>query len=304
MSRTWTVACLAGDGVGPELMGEASRVLAEVARLHSLRIDDVHLPFGGEAMTRVGHPLPLSTRNAYRSADAVFVSSPDEPALDGVKTDLDLAWRVARIGLREGRHLLVVEPVGSYADGLAIVRAFELAAARRGRLTSVPGSRAWRALVIEQHEHWPGLQLDHLTAGEALVELRDAPGSLDVVVADSRLGGGFTDAAAHLAGSVRTLASAWLPEQGPGLFAPHVCDAAEVAGLGVADPAGTLLAASLLLAEGLGQRSAARTLERAVAAVLAMNKTGARKTRSFTDAVIAGLPEARTDTEHFVEVWK
>ena len=42
---------------------------------------------------------------------------------------------------------------------------------------------------------------------------------------------------------------------------------------GVADCAGTLLAASLLLAEGLGQRSAGRTLERAVAAVLTMNET-------------------------------
>ena len=95
-----------------------------------------------------------------------------------------------------------------------------------------------------------------------------------------------------------------LPESGPGLFAPHLCDDSEVAGLGVADPAGTLLAASLLLAEGLGQRSAARTLERAVAAVLTMNRTGAKKTRSFTDAVIERLPEARTDTELFVEIWK
>ena len=60
-------------------MGEASRALAAVARLHALRIDDVHLPFGGEAMTRFGHPLPLSTREAYRNADAILVSSPDDP---------------------------------------------------------------------------------------------------------------------------------------------------------------------------------------------------------------------------------
>ena len=77
--RSLTVACLAGDGVGPELMGEASRALAAVARLHALHIDDVHLPFGGEALTRFGHPLPLSTREAYRDADAILVSSPDDP---------------------------------------------------------------------------------------------------------------------------------------------------------------------------------------------------------------------------------
>ena len=44
----------------------------------------VHLPFGGEALMRFGHPLPLSTRQAYRNADAILVSSPDDPALDGV----------------------------------------------------------------------------------------------------------------------------------------------------------------------------------------------------------------------------
>ena len=66
-------------------------------------------------------------------------------------------------------------------------------------------------------------------------------------------------------------------------------------------PTGTLLAASLLLAEGLGQRSAARTLERAVTAAEA---SGTTDTRSFTDAVIGALPDARTDTELFEEVWR
>jgi hypothetical protein len=130
MSRSWTVACLAGDGVGPELMGEASRVLAEVARLHALRIEDVHLPFGGEAMTRFGHPLPQSTREAYRAADAVFVSAPNDPAFDGVKADLDLACHVARVHNQVRGDLLVVEPVGFGTDEFAVARAFQLAAAR------------------------------------------------------------------------------------------------------------------------------------------------------------------------------
>src|SRR5436305_1380510 len=135
--RSWTVACLAGDGVGPELMAETSRVLAEVARLHALRIDDVHLPFGGEALTRFGHPLPQSTREAYRSADAVFVSAPDNPAFDGVKADLDLACHMTRVHNRVRGDLVVVEPVGFGSDEFAVQRAFELAATRRARLTSV-----------------------------------------------------------------------------------------------------------------------------------------------------------------------
>ncbi len=301
VSRSWTVACLAGDGVGPELMGEASRVLAEVARLHALKIDDVHLPFGGEAMTRHGHPLPLSTRAAYRSADAVFVSSPDEPALDGVKTDLDLAWRVSRVHNEPRGDLVVVEPVGYGMDELAVARAFQLAATRRARLTSVGSTPDWTELVAAEADRWDGLEVEHVTLGGVLTRFRDHPGTVDLIVAPSHLAGAIVDAAAHLAGSLRTVASAWLSESGPGLFAPHLCDDSEVAGFGVADPAGTLRAASLLLAEGLGQRSAARTLERAVAAVLTMTTTGPRKTRSFADAVIERLPEARTDHE-FQEV--
>jgi 3-isopropylmalate dehydrogenase len=301
MSRTYLVACLAGDGVGPELMGDACRVLAEVAQMHALRLNDLHLPFGGEALTRVGHPLPLSTRTAYRDADAVFVCSPGEPALEGVKTDLDLAWRVSRVHNEPRGDLVVVEPVGYGTEEHAIARAFQLAAARRARLTSVGSTPEWTQLVVAEADGWDGLEVEHITLGEVLTRFRDHPGTVDLIVAPSHLASAIVDAAAHLAGSLRTVASAWLPEEGPGLFAPHGTDASEVAGLGVADCAGTLLAASLLLAEGLGQRSAGRTLERAVAAVLSMNKTQSRKTRSFADAVIERLPEARTDHELFQE---
>jgi 3-isopropylmalate dehydrogenase len=141
--------------------------------------------------------------------------------------------------------------------------------------------------------------VEYLSLGGVLTRFRDHPGTVDLVVAGSHLAGAIVDAAAHLAGSLHTVASAWLSASGPGVFAAQVCDADEVAGLGVADPAGTLLAASLLLSEGLGARSAARTLERAVAAA---EKQAVRDTRSFTDEVIAQLPALRTDTEHFHEV--
>jgi 3-isopropylmalate dehydrogenase len=299
MSRTWTVACLAGDGVGPELMGEASRVLAAVSRLHSLHLHDEHLPFGGEAMTRFGHPLPRSTRDAYRRADAVFVSSPEDAAFDGVKADLDLAWRVSRVHNAVRGDLVVVEPLGYATDELAIARAFQLAAARRARLTSVGFTPEWTEQVGAAADGWDGLEVEHLTLRGVLARFRDHPGTVDLVVAPGHLAGAIVDAAAHLAGSLHTVAGAWLSETGPGLFAAQVSDDGEVAGFGVADATGTLLAASLLLGEGLGQRSAARTLERAVRAA---EETPTSDTRSFTDAVIAHLPAVRTDTEHFQEV--
>jgi 3-isopropylmalate dehydrogenase len=295
-----TVACLAGDGVGPELMAAATRALDRVSKLHQLELDDRHLPFGGEAVTRSGHPLPAATRSGYKDVDAILVASPHEPALDGVKADLHLAWRVARVHLGPFGELVVVAPVGDWANELAISRAFSCAASRHGRIVSVGESGEWRDAVATQAARWGGLEVEETGLGEALDRLRDRPESLDVIVTEAHLVSPVVDAAAHYAGSPSSVAQAWLPDHGPGVFAPGSSEADDVAGFGVVDPMGMLLTASLMLAEGLKRRSASRTLERAVGEVA--RRSGAHDTRSFTDAVIDLLPQSRTDVEHFDEV--
>lgn len=299
MSR---VACLAGDGVGPELMAAVSRALDRVAKLHALELDDVHLPFAGEAVTRSGHPLPSSTRNGYRDADAILVACPDAPALEGVKADLQLAWRVARIQVGDGRDVVVAGPIGDWADAIALRHAFRSAAARRGRVLAVGESHDWRDAVAAEHEHWNGLEVEESTLGDALERMRERPETVDVVVTESHLVSVFVETVAHVAASRSSVAQAWLPDDGPGLFVPGSSQPEDVAGFGVADPKAMFLTASLMLAEGLKRRSASRTLERAVDA--ASRDESARDTRSFTDAVIELLPAARTDVDHFQEAWR
>ncbi len=299
---TKTVACLAGDGVGPELMAAATRALERVAKLHHLSLDDHHLPFAGEGLTRSGHPLPAQTRAAYREADAILVAAPHEPAFAGVQADLHLAWRVARVDVAPARDVVVCGPVGDWANELAVARAFSCAASRRGRILCVGGSEAWRETVDAERRSWGGLQVDDASLGETLVRLRDGAAGLDVLVTESHLVDPLVDAAASFAGSSTSVAQAWLPDAGPGVFAPGASEPDDLAGFGVADPKGMLLTASLMLAVGLKRRSAARTLERAVGE--AARRTGSgHDTRSFTDAVIELLPESRTDVEHFAEVW-
>lgn len=297
-----TVACLAGDGVGPELMAAVSRALDRVAKLHALELDGVHLPFAGEAVTRSGHPLPQTTRSGYREADAILVASPDAPALEGVKADLQLAWRVARIQVGDGRDVVVVGPVGSWADAIAVRNGFRSAARRRGRVLAVGESRDWRSVVEAERERWSGLDVEETSLGDALERVRERPESVDVVVTESHLVSVFVATVAHVAGSRSSVAQAWLPDEGPGLFAPGASQPEDVAGFGVADPKAMFLTASLMLAEGLERRSASRTLERAVDAA-SRSDTG-RDTQSFTDAVIELLPTARTDVDHFQEAWR
>lgn len=304
MSSSKTVACLAGDGVGPELMAAATRALERVAELHSLQLDDVHLPFAGEGVTRSGHPLPPETRAGYRDVDAILVASPDDPALEGVKADLHLAWRVARVQLESVGDLVVVGPVGEWANEIAVGRAFASAASRRGRVTCVGDSATWRAAVDAERARWNGLEVEESSLGEALVRLRERPESLDVVVTEAHLVAAVIDAAAHFAGSYQSVAQAWLPDEGPGVFFPGASQSDDLAGFGVVDPKGMLLTASLMLAEGLKRRSASRTLERAVGAATERNGSIAHDTQSFTDAVIELMPQARVDMEYLDEVWR
>ena len=294
--RVSTIACLAGDGVGPELMAEASRALAAVGRAHSFTLAEVHLTVGREALLRYGHPLPSVTRSGYRDVDAILAASPNDIALDGVRADLDLCWRVTRVPVGAGGDVVVLGPLGVECHAVAASRAVDLACARRGRLVAVGTTQAWRDLVDAEAALRPGVHVEHLSPGEVLALAGRAPERLDVVAADEVLVDAVTEATAALNDSQYRVACGWLPEHGPGLFAPAAVDASDVAGFGVTDPTAILYAASLLLAEGLGRRPAARTLERAVAALSA----GA-DTRGSADAVIASLLNTRTDTELFVE---
>ena len=65
---TRLVAVLAGDGIGPEIMEQAERVL----RAMKLDLQFEHAPVGGAAYEAAGHPLPPATLDLAKRADAVL----------------------------------------------------------------------------------------------------------------------------------------------------------------------------------------------------------------------------------------
>ena len=300
--KRYTVACLSGDGIGPEVMAEASRALADVSRMHGFAIDEQHVAFGGDAVRRFGHALPASTRAACRRADAVLVATTTEPALEGVKAELDLTWRMTRVRLN-GTRLTVVSPLADDSEELAVERAFALACNRLARVTSVGPSKAWRAVVDRTAEASPGVIVEHVSFESVVRTLFRRPAAFDVIVSEQVFAEALSHTAAYAHGSTRMVASGRLSAHGAGIFGPTHGSALEIAGQGVANPSGMLLAAALML-EGLGERSAARTLENAVAETLGNVHTpdlvGAgvgATTREFMNVLLAALPGARTDTE-------
>jgi isocitrate/isopropylmalate dehydrogenase len=61
------------DSLGPEVVAQAVRVLETIVKHSSLQIELQSHDFGGIAIDNHGVPLPDSTLNACKSADAVLM---------------------------------------------------------------------------------------------------------------------------------------------------------------------------------------------------------------------------------------
>jgi len=66
-----TIALLPGDGVGPEVVAEARRVLEAVTKKNGHELVFSEHPMGGIAIDQTGEPLPSSTLEACKGSDAV-----------------------------------------------------------------------------------------------------------------------------------------------------------------------------------------------------------------------------------------
>ena len=77
---TYSIACLAGDGIGPEVMAQASRGMREASRLHGFALEERHVPFGADATMRFGNPFPLASRDAALASDAILAARSTRPS--------------------------------------------------------------------------------------------------------------------------------------------------------------------------------------------------------------------------------
>jgi 3-isopropylmalate dehydrogenase len=92
------IALLAGDGIGPEIMREAVRVL-DVLRGEGLSIETEEALVGGAAYDAHKHPLPQSTLELVKKSDAVLFGAVGGPQYD--KLDRPLRPEAAILGLRK-----------------------------------------------------------------------------------------------------------------------------------------------------------------------------------------------------------
>ena len=322
------VACLPGDGIGPEVMRAAVEVLSAV----SLPLELESHPFGGAGIHASGDPLPPETLAACKESHAVLLGAAGSPEFDRadvrpeqglirLRRELD-TYANLRPARSPGVDLLIVRelvgglyygPRGTRDDGTVYDtceyhpsqieriahRGFELARSRRGRLTSVDKanvlatSKLWREVVEGLAPGYADVEVDHMLVDNAGMQLVQDPGRFDVLLTENTFGDILSDVAAGVTGGLGLAASASLGDGGAGIFEPVHGSAPDIAGRGVANPAAMLRSTALMLEHGLGRRGEALRLEAAVDAALAETPTadlgGEATTGEFVEFVLRRL---------------
>ena len=327
------VVLLPGDGIGPEVAGAAREILGELAP--DLELEE-HV-FGGAAIRETGTPLPDETLAACIAADAVLLGAVGLPEFDAadVRPEQGLLGLRKSLGVYANLRpaiggdidLLVVRELvgglyfgarGTREDGTVFDtmeyhpdqvvriarRAFELARGRRGRVCSVDKanvldtSRMWRRVVTEVAAGHSDVELEHLLVDTAAMRLVSDPQHFDVILTENMFGDILSDEASAVTGGLGLAASASLGDGGPGIFEPVHGSAPDIAGRGVANPAGMLRSVALMLDHGFDRPDSGRRLEAAVDLALATTPTpdlgGTATTAEATAATLAALDGVRS----------
>ncbi|MEM8697091.1 MAG: 3-isopropylmalate dehydrogenase [Pseudomonadota bacterium] len=94
------IALLPGDGIGPEVIAEAVRVL-DALKIDGMVFEDA--PIGGAAYKADGHPLPAATLDLAERADAILFGAVGDPDCDALERHLRPEQAI--LGLRKALGL-------------------------------------------------------------------------------------------------------------------------------------------------------------------------------------------------------
>jgi len=354
-----TILTLPGDGVGPEVMAEARKVLQSVGQRfgHIFAFEERNI--GGVAIDAFGTALREEDIDVAHNADAILLGAVGGPKWDNpnaavrpeqgllrMRKALRLFANLRPVRLNEklidasplrperirGTDLIVVRELtgglyfgkpsrqwrerrGRVAVDTLIYReheiervvrlAFDLARGRSRKVTSVDkanvlsSSRLWRSVVTEVANEYPDVDIEHMLVDAMTMNLIQEPSRFDVIVTENMFGDIITDEASVLGGSIGLLPSACIgasDETGSrrGLYEPIHGSAPDIAGQGIANPAGMILSAAMMLRQSFDLEPEAMAIEQAVnaavgAGMLTRDLGGDTTTTQFGTSVVDRL---------------
>ena len=110
-----TIAVVPGDGVGPEVIDEALRVLRRVSELDNLQFETVSYPFGADHYLKSGELMPASVIGEFKGMDAILLGAIGDP-----RVPTGVLERAIIGGMRWGELDMYINlrPIKLYADYL------------------------------------------------------------------------------------------------------------------------------------------------------------------------------------------
>ncbi len=286
---THRIAVIPGDGIGPEVIAEAAKVLHRVG---GVQLD--HLAWSADHYLATGVTLPSDGYDTLRSFDAILIGALGDPRvadnrhardiLLGTRFELDLYVNYRPVRLLDDRLSPLKNRTRSDIDFVVFRENTEgVYVGVGGRFK--PGTPD-EVAVQEEINTYKGV---HRIQRHAF-EFARAHGSKTVCMADksnamahghalwqrvfAELKAEFTDIGGALQGGLGMAASGNIHPGKTSLFEPVHGSAPALAGKNVANPIGAILSTALML-ETLGARDESRAIEAAVEAAIAEGQTTA-----------------------------
>src|ERR1700758_2861090 len=320
------IAVIPGDGIGKEVTPVAVKAIQAAAAKHHRPIEFVPFDWGADKFLRENITLPPGAVEMLRDEfDAIlfgarfkldlFVNArPTEllhprytPLRDITTNDIQLiVFRENTEGLYVGmggffkkgtpEEIATQQDVNSRKGVERIIRhAFQYAQSHKlKRLCMSDKSNAmtfagdlWQRVFKSVRAEYPDVDSRHLYIDTLAMELVRDPRQFDVIVTNNLFGDIISDLAAQLAGGLGLAPSANIHPGQTSLFEPVHGSAPNIAGKGIANPFGRVLAAGMLM-EFLGWSDEAHALKQSVKSALNDNLTtpdlgGSKSTSEVSD---------------------
>ncbi len=165
------IAVLAGDGIGPEVMTEAIKVLDAIGEKFSIPFHYTNADVGGCAIDNHGHALPATTLELCKKSDAVLFGSvggpkweslppelqPERAALLPLRKELELFCNLRRAKVFKSLSSACPLRADIVADGFDILCVRELTGGiyfgqPKGREGNGPDEKAYDTMVYSRWE--------------------------------------------------------------------------------------------------------------------------------------------------------
>ncbi len=110
-----TIAVIAGDGIGPEVIDEGMRVLDKISALEGFKFETVTYPFGADHYLKTGEAMPASVIQEFKEMDAILLGAIGDPRIE-----VGMLERAIIGGIRWGELDLYINlrPIKLYAEYL------------------------------------------------------------------------------------------------------------------------------------------------------------------------------------------